>query len=108
MPFSISAGVGFIALFGVAVLNRIVLVAEFNRLKAARAPDNNRSCLGDTSAFAPRPDDRPGRLAGVFAHTPEPWFRCRGAAAAGHCGDWRIVVATFLTLFVLPVLYGGI
>ncbi|HPH81179.1 MAG TPA: CusA/CzcA family heavy metal efflux RND transporter, partial [Flavobacteriales bacterium] len=33
MPFSISAGVGFIALFGVAVLNGIVLVAEFNRLK---------------------------------------------------------------------------
>ncbi|ULT41664.1 efflux RND transporter permease subunit [Niabella defluvii] len=33
IPFSISAGVGFIALFGVAVLNGIVLVAEFNRLK---------------------------------------------------------------------------
>lgn len=33
MPFSISAGVGFIALFGVAVLNGIVLINEFNRLK---------------------------------------------------------------------------
>ena len=33
MPFSISAGVGFIALFGVAVLYGIVLIAEFNRLK---------------------------------------------------------------------------
>jgi cobalt-zinc-cadmium resistance protein CzcA len=33
MPFSISAGVGFIALFGVAVLNGIVLIAEFNRLR---------------------------------------------------------------------------
>ncbi len=33
MPFSISAGVGFIALFGVAVLNGIVLVSEVNRLK---------------------------------------------------------------------------
>ncbi|MFM6401673.1 MAG: efflux RND transporter permease subunit, partial [Planktothrix sp.] len=33
MPFSISAGIGFIALFGVAVLNGIVLVAEFVRLK---------------------------------------------------------------------------
>ncbi|PIE79509.1 MAG: CusA/CzcA family heavy metal efflux RND transporter, partial [Candidatus Delongbacteria bacterium] len=36
MPFSISAGVGFIALFGVAVLNGIVLIAEFNRLKKER------------------------------------------------------------------------
>ncbi|MEO6832251.1 MAG: CusA/CzcA family heavy metal efflux RND transporter, partial [Chitinophagaceae bacterium] len=33
MPFSISAGVGFIALFGVAVLNGIVLIAEFNRIR---------------------------------------------------------------------------
>ncbi|MEI7661872.1 MAG: efflux RND transporter permease subunit, partial [Bacteroidota bacterium] len=33
MNFSISAGIGFIALFGVAVLNGIVLVSEFNRLE---------------------------------------------------------------------------
>jgi cobalt-zinc-cadmium resistance protein CzcA len=39
MPFSISAGVGFIALFGVAVLNGIVLIAEFNRLKYSGISD---------------------------------------------------------------------
>jgi len=33
MNFSISAGVGFIALFGIAVLNGIVLISEFNRLE---------------------------------------------------------------------------
>jgi cobalt-zinc-cadmium resistance protein CzcA len=33
LPFSISAGVGFIALFGVAVLNGIVMIAYFNRLE---------------------------------------------------------------------------
>lgn len=33
MPFSISAGIGFIALFGVAVLNGIVLISQFNHLK---------------------------------------------------------------------------
>ena len=33
MPFSISAGIGFIALFGVAVLNGIVLISEYNRMK---------------------------------------------------------------------------
>src|SRR5690606_23846476 len=33
MPFSISAGVGFVALFGVAVLNGVVLIASFNQLK---------------------------------------------------------------------------
>lgn len=34
MPFSISAGVGFIALFGIAVLNGIVLIEHFKELKA--------------------------------------------------------------------------
>ena len=34
MPFSISAGVGFIALFGIATLNGIVLISQFNELKA--------------------------------------------------------------------------
>jgi cobalt-zinc-cadmium resistance protein CzcA len=33
MPFSISAGIGFIALFGVAVLNGIVLIGTFNQLE---------------------------------------------------------------------------
>lgn len=40
MPFSISAGVGFIALFGVAVLNGIVLISEFNRLKKQGIQNN--------------------------------------------------------------------
>ena len=35
LPFSISAGVGFIALFGIAVLNGVVLVSHINELKAA-------------------------------------------------------------------------
>ena len=33
MPFSISAGVGFIVLFGVAVLNGLVLISGWNELK---------------------------------------------------------------------------
>ena len=39
MNFSVSAGVGFIALFGVAVLNGIVLIAEFNRLEKEGVTD---------------------------------------------------------------------
>ncbi len=42
MNFSISAGVGFIALFGVAVLNGIVLIAEFNRLEKEGITDITR------------------------------------------------------------------
>ena len=39
MPFSISAGVGFIALFGVAVLNGIVLIGQFNTLEKEGVSD---------------------------------------------------------------------
>ncbi|MEQ1554884.1 MAG: CusA/CzcA family heavy metal efflux RND transporter, partial [Ferruginibacter sp.] len=48
MPFSISAGIGFIALFGVAVLNGIVLIAEFNRLKEEGLTDLKRIVLMGT------------------------------------------------------------
>ena len=48
MPFSISAGVGFIALFGVAVLNGIVLIAEFNRLKKEGLKNLHRIVLTGT------------------------------------------------------------
>lgn len=39
MPFSISAGVGFIALFGVVVLNGIVLIGQFNQLEKEGVTD---------------------------------------------------------------------
>ncbi|PZR02892.1 MAG: CusA/CzcA family heavy metal efflux RND transporter, partial [Flavobacterium psychrophilum] len=48
-PFSISAGVGFIALFGVAVLNGIVLITEFNRLKRDGMRDINSIILTGTA-----------------------------------------------------------
>ena len=49
IPFSISAGVGFIALFGVAVLNGIVLIAEFNRLAKEGVDDIYERVLKGTS-----------------------------------------------------------
>jgi cobalt-zinc-cadmium resistance protein CzcA len=45
MPFSISAGVGFIALFGVAVLNGIVLIGYFNELKSEGERNLNERIL---------------------------------------------------------------
>ena len=47
MPFSISAGVGFIALFGVAVLNGIVLIGQMHQMQkqAAVVPEENGASL---------------------------------------------------------------
>ena len=48
MPFSISAGVGFIALFGVAVLNGIVLIGQMNAF--AKPDEQSEACFGSAVA----------------------------------------------------------
>ncbi|MEQ1678940.1 MAG: efflux RND transporter permease subunit, partial [Chitinophagaceae bacterium] len=48
MPFSISGGVGFIALFGVAVLNGIVLISTFNQLEKDGMKDTIQRVLEGT------------------------------------------------------------
>ena len=98
MPFSISAGVGFIALFGVAVLNGIVLIAYFNRLK-------ERILEGTKTRF------RPVLLTAAVAALGFLPMALSGNAGAEVQRPLATVVigglisATFLTLVVLPVLY---
>ena len=106
MPFSISAGVGFIALFGVAVLNGIVLVAEFNRLKA----EGNHT-LKDIVMMGTRVRLRPVLMTALVASLGFlPMALSNGAGAEVQRPLATVVIgglliATFLTLFVLPVLY---
>lgn len=106
LAFSISAGVGFIALFGVAVLNGIVLISEFNRLKAEGWDDTRRVVLMGTkirlrsilmTALAPSLGFIPMAVSmGAGAEVQRP-------LATVVIGG--IVSATLLTLFVLPVLF---
>lgn len=106
MPFSISAGVGFIALFAVAVLNGIVLIAEFNRLKKDGLTDVKRIVLMGTKVRL--------RLVLMTAFVASlgflPMALSNGAGAevqrllatvviGGH------LIATLLTLFVLPSIH---
>lgn len=106
MPFSISAGIGFIALFGVAVLNGIVLIAEFNRLKKEGMDDVKRIVLMGTKIRL-----RPVLMtASVASLGFLPMALSNGAGAEvqrplATVVIGGLVVATFLTLFVLPVLY---
>lgn len=106
MPFSISAGIGFIALFGVAVLNGIVLVAEFNRIRKEEQKEIREAVLEGTqhrlrpvlmTAFVASLGFFPMAIsAGAGAEVQRP-------LATVVIGG--LLVATFLTLFVLPVLY---
>lgn len=106
MPFSISAGVGFIALFGVAVLNGIVLIAEFNRLKNSGMNDLRKIVLTGTRIRL-----RPVLITGLVASLGFlPMALSNGSGAEVQRPLATVVIgglliATALTLFVLPVLY---
>ncbi|MGN6533526.1 MAG: efflux RND transporter permease subunit, partial [Ginsengibacter sp.] len=106
MPFSISAGVGFIALFGIAVLNGIVLIAEFNRLKKEGMKNKQRIVLMGTKVRL-----RPVLMTAFVASLGFlPMALSNGAGAEVQRPLATVVIgglmiATFLTLFVLPTLY---
>ncbi len=106
MPFSISAGVGFIALFGVAVLNGIVLIAEFNRLKKEGFTD-----LNDIVITGAQIRLRPVLLTAAVASLG--FFPMALATSAGAEVQkplatvviGGLITSTVLTLIVLPCLY---
>ncbi|MDF7815526.1 MULTISPECIES: CusA/CzcA family heavy metal efflux RND transporter [Hymenobacter] len=106
MPFSISAGVGFIALFGVAVLNGIVLIGYFNQLKEEGYIDLYQRILEGTQVRL-----RPVLMTATVASLgflPMALSTSAGAEVQRPLATVVIgglVTATLLTLLVLPVLY---
>ncbi len=106
MPFSISAGVGFIALFGVAVLNGIVLIAEFNRLKKEGLVDLTEIILRGT-AIRLRPVLMTAAVASL-GFLPMALATSAGAEVQKPLATVVIgglISSTVLTLIVLPCLY---
>jgi cobalt-zinc-cadmium resistance protein CzcA len=106
MPFSISAGVGFIALFGVAVLNGIVLVAEFVRLQESGMKNLMRIVLMGTKIRL-----RPVLMTACVASLGFlPMALSNGSGAEVQRPLATVVIgglfsATLLTLFILPILF---
>ncbi|HRO46731.1 CusA/CzcA family heavy metal efflux RND transporter [Agriterribacter sp.] len=106
MPFSISAGVGFIALFGVAVLNGIVLISTFNQLEKDGIKDIIQRVLEGTKIRL-----RPVLMTATVASLGFiPMALSTGAGAEVQKPLATVVIgglitATFLTLVVLPLLY---
>ncbi|HEY8510585.1 MAG TPA: CusA/CzcA family heavy metal efflux RND transporter [Cyclobacteriaceae bacterium] len=106
LPFSISAGVGFIALFGVAVLNGIVLISYFNELKSSGKMD-----LTDVVIKGGMVRLRPVIMTATVAalgFMPMALSQSAGAEVQRPLATVVIgglVSATLLTLVVLPVLY---
>jgi cobalt-zinc-cadmium resistance protein CzcA len=106
MPFSISAGVGFIALFGVAVLNGIVLIGYFNQLEQDGMTNKLQRIIEGTHVrFRPVIMTASVAMLGFF-----PMALSHGSGAEVQKPLATVVIgglvsATLLTLVVLPVLY---
>lgn len=106
MPFSISAGVGFIALFGVAVLNGIVLIGYFNQLK-----EEGMTNIMDRIREGTKVRLRPVIMTAAVASLGFlPMAISSGAGAEVQKPLATVVIgglisATLLTLILLPILY---
>lgn len=106
MPFSISAGIGFIALFGIAVLNGIVLISYFNQLKTEGILDPLQRVLIGTKTRL-----RPVLMTAAVASLgflPMALSTSGGAEVQKPLATVVIgglASATLLTLIVLPILY---
>ena len=106
MPFSISAGVGFIVLFGVAVLNGLVMISGLNELK-----DEGVTNLKDRIVEGTKRRIRPIMLTAftdILGFLPMAISASAGAEVQRPLATVVIgglLTSTLLTLFVLPILY---
>ena len=106
MPFSISAGVGFIVLFGVAVLNGLVLISGWNELKEEGVHD-----LNERIRQGARRRIRPillTALTDILGFLPMALSVSAGAEVQRPLATVVIgglITSTLLTLFILPLLY---
>jgi cobalt-zinc-cadmium resistance protein CzcA len=105
MPFSISAGVGFIVLFGVAVLNGLVLITSMNELKKEGVGLKERIIQGTKERI------RPIFLTAstdILGFLPMAISTSAGAEVQQPLATVVIggmITASFLTLFIIPILY---
>ena len=117
MPFSISAGVGFIALFGVAVLNGIVLIGETNQMQKNQLSSAVESGRSNTQLIHERIIDscmirlRPVLMTALVASLgflPMALSHGDGAEVQRPLATVVIgglITSTLLTLLVLPAIY---
>ena len=106
MPFSISAGVGFIVLFGVAVLNGLVMISGLNELK-----EEGVTNLRDRIIEGTKRRIRPIMLTAftdILGFLPMAISSSAGAEVQRPLATVVIgglITSTLLTLFILPIFY---
>ncbi|TGL56495.1 efflux RND transporter permease subunit [Leptospira ognonensis] len=105
MPFSISAGVGFIALFGVAVLNGLVLITFIRELEEKGI--DTLKAVKEAAVLRLRPVLTTALLASIgfipMAISTTPGAEVQRPLATVVIGG--LITASILTLFILPIVY---
>jgi heavy metal efflux system protein len=105
MPFTISAGVGFIALSGIAVLNGIMLISFINQLRREGRNVHDAVIEGTLTRLRPK---LMTALVASFGFVPMAIATGAGAEVQRPLATvviGGIITSTFLTLVLLPVLY---
>jgi cobalt-zinc-cadmium resistance protein CzcA len=105
MPFTISAGVGFIALSGIAVLNGIMLISFINQLRLEGRTVRDAVVEGTLTRLRPK---LMSALVASFGFVPMAIATGAGAEVQRPLATvviGGIITSTFLTLVLLPVLY---
>ena len=105
MNLNLSASIGFIALFGVAVLNGIVMVSQINRLRAAGMPDAEAVPEGATLRLRPV---LMTALVASLGFLPMALSTSAGSEVQRPLASVVIgglASSTLLTLFLLPAMY---
>jgi len=108
MPLNLSAAVGFIAVFGIAVLNGVVLITYMNQLREGGLP------LGEAVRTATATRLRPvlmTALVASFGFIPMAFSTSAGSEIQRPLARvvmGGVISSTLLTLFVLPIVYTAI
>lgn len=105
LTFSITAGVGFITLFGVSVLNGVVLISEINRLRETGMPADEAIELGSRERLRPI---LMASMVALFGFIPMAVSHAAGAEVQRPLATVVIgglITSTPFTLYVLPIVY---
>ena len=105
IPLSVSAAIGFIALFGQAVLNGVVMISHFNQLVASGMPARMAAMQGSLNRLRTVLMTALLAMLGLFPMAISTAIGSETQKPLAVVVIGGLVSATLLTLFVLPTLY---
>jgi cobalt-zinc-cadmium resistance protein CzcA len=102
---NVASGVGFIALFGVAVMNGVVMVANLNRIRETGAPLSEAVLIGAGERLRPVLMTASVATVGMLPAALATGIGSDVQRALGTVVSGGLILATLLTLFILPTFY---